>query len=68
MPLGDSDDDTLYAPLAVVQELTGHVGQVDQVEVKALTTPENDLSRKVAQNPVILFTADWETWYCTAYT
>ena len=64
---GDSDDDTLYAPLAVVQELTGHVGQVDQVEVKALTTPENDLSRKAAQNPAILSTADWETWYCTAY-
>ena len=64
---GDSDDDTLYAPLAVVQELTGHIGQVDQVEVKALTTPENDLSRKVAQNPAILSSADWETWYCTAY-
>ena len=64
---GDDDDDTLYAPLAVVQELTGHVGQVDQVEVKALTTPENDLSRKAAQNPAILSTADWETWYCTAY-
>ncbi len=64
---GDSDDDTLYAPLAVVQELTGHIGQVDQVEVKALTTPENDLSRKAAQNPAILSSADWETWYWTAY-
>ena len=64
---GDSDDDTLYAPLAVVQELTGPIGQVDQVEVKALTTPENDLSRKAAQNPAILSSADWETWYCTAY-
>ena len=64
---GDGDDDTLYAPLAVVQELTGHIGQVDQVEVKALTTPENDLSRKAAQNPAILSSADWETWYCTAY-
>jgi len=64
---GDDDDDTLYAPLAVVQELTGHTGQVDQVEVKALTTPENDLSRKAAQNPAILSSADWETWYCTAY-
>ena len=64
---GDDDDDTLYAPLAVVQELTGHTGQVDRVEVKALTTPENDLSRKAAQNPAILSSADWETWYCTAY-
>lgn len=64
---GDSDDDTLYAPLAVVQELTGHIGQVDQVEVKALTTPENELSRKAAANPKLLSQADWETWYCTAY-
>ncbi|MBE6474162.1 MAG: FtsX-like permease family protein [Actinomyces succiniciruminis] len=64
---GDDDDDSLYAPLAVVQELTGHVGQVDEVEVKALTTPENDLSRKAARNPNVLSAAEWETWYCTAY-
>ncbi|MDO4899121.1 ABC transporter permease [Actinomyces sp.] len=64
---GDDDDGSLYAPLAVVQELTGHVGQVDQVEVKALTTPENDLSRKAARNPNVLSAAEWETWYCTAY-
>ncbi|WP_103063680.1 ABC transporter permease [Actinomyces qiguomingii] len=64
---GDDDEASLYAPLAVVQELTGHVGQVDQVEVKALTTPENDLSRKAARNPNVLSAAEWETWYCTAY-
>ncbi|CED91486.1 ABC transporter permease [Actinomyces succiniciruminis] len=64
---GDDDDDSLYAPLAVVQELTGHVGQVDEVEVKALTTPENDLSRKAARNPNVLSASEWETWYCTAY-
>lgn len=64
---GDADEDSLYAPLAVVQELTGHVGQVDEVEVKALTTPENDLSRKAARNPNVLSAAEWETWYCTAY-
>ena len=35
--------------------------------VKALTTPENDLARKAAQNPAALSQDEWETWYCTAY-
>ena len=64
---GDDDDKTLYAPLADVQDLTGHAGQVERIEVKALTTPENELSRKAAANPELLSRADWETWYCTAY-
>ena len=64
---GDDDDKTLYAPLADVQDLTGHAGQIERIEVKALTTPENELSRKAAANPKLLSQADWETWYCTAY-
>ncbi|NDR52883.1 ABC transporter permease [Actinomyces sp. 565] len=64
---GDEDDESLYAPLAIIQDLTGHAGQVDEVEVKALTTPENDLSRKAARSPNVLSAAEWETWYCTAY-
>ncbi|CAM2744591.1 ABC transporter permease [Actinomyces slackii] len=64
---GDDDDRTLYAPLAVIQELSGRPGSVEQVEVKALTTPENDLSRKAASNPAALSSTEWETWYCTAY-
>ena len=50
-----------------MQDLTGHAGQVERIEVKALTTPENELSRKAAANPELLSRADWETWYCTAY-
>ena len=64
---GDDDDKTLYAPLADIQDLSGHAGQIEQIEVKALTTPENELSRKAAANPKLLSQADWETWYCTAY-
>mgnify|MGYP000851432066 FL=1 len=64
---GDDDDKTLYAPLAGVQDLTGHAGQIERIEVKALTTPENELSRKAAANPKLLSQTDWETWYCTAY-
>ena len=50
-----------------MQELSGLTGSVDEVEVKALTTPENDLARKVSRNPAAVTQEEWETWYCTAY-
>ena len=46
-------------------KLTGVYDSGD--EVKALTTPENDLARKAAANPAALSQEEWETWYCTAY-
>lgn len=64
---GDKEDDGLIAPLAVVQRLSGLEGKVRRVEVSALTTPENDLARRAAQNPHSLSRSDWEIWYCTAY-
>ncbi|BAV91923.1 ABC transporter permease [Candidatus Desulfovibrio trichonymphae] len=64
---GDKEDGGLLAPLATVQYLTGLEGKVRRVEVSALTTPENDLARRAAQNPHSLSRQDWEVWYCTAY-
>ena len=64
---GDKEDDNIMGGLALVQSLSGLQGKVRQVEVSALTTPENDLSRRAAQNPHSLSRADWEVWYCTAY-
>ncbi|MDR2184464.1 MAG: ABC transporter permease, partial [Treponema sp.] len=40
---------------------------VNRVEVSALTTPDNELSRRAAQDPRGLSIKEWETWYCTAY-
>jgi putative ABC transport system permease protein len=40
---------------------------VSRVEVSALTTPDNELSRRAAQDPQGLSIKEWETWYCTAY-
>ena len=40
---------------------------MDTIEVSALTTPDNDLAKRAAQNPKALSAADYETWYCTAY-
>ncbi|MDR3130526.1 MAG: ABC transporter permease [Treponema sp.] len=64
---GGDEDEYIYAPLSRVQELLGRPGMVSRVEVSALTTPDNELSRRAAQDPNSLSIKDWETWYCTAY-
>ncbi|MDR3201027.1 MAG: ABC transporter permease [Spirochaetales bacterium] len=64
---GGSEDEYIYVPLAAAQALAKREGLVSSVEVSALTTPDNELSRRAAQNPKSLSIAEWETWYCTAY-
>jgi putative ABC transport system permease protein len=64
---GGDEDEEIYVPLAAAQELTGRPGLVSRVEVSALTTPDNELSRRAAQDPRSLSIKEWETWYCTAY-
>jgi len=64
---GSEDDDCLYANLAAVQKLLNKEGLISSIEVSALTTPDNELARRAAQDPSSLNTVDWDTWYCTAY-
>ncbi len=64
---GSDEDAQIYVPLQVAQELADRAGLVSRVEVSALTTPDNELSRRAAQNPKSLSIKEWETWYCTAY-
>lgn len=64
---GGDEDNEIYAPLAVVQQLSGKEGLVTSIEVSALTTPDNELSKQAAKDPSKLTTAQYETWYCTAY-
>ncbi|MDR0836757.1 MAG: FtsX-like permease family protein [Propionibacteriaceae bacterium] len=64
---GGDEDDQIIAPMAVIQRLSDREGEVDWIEVSALTTPDNDLSRRAARSPQSLSVSDWETWYCTAY-
>ncbi|WP_101698377.1 ABC transporter permease [Clostridium minihomine] len=64
---GSDEDERIYVPLHVAQKLAGRTGLVSSVEVSALTTPDNELSRRAAQNPKSLSIKEWETWYCTAY-
>jgi putative ABC transport system permease protein len=64
---GDSDANSVYIPSSIAQKLADLPDSIDKIEVKALTTPENDLARKAAKNPAALSQEEWETWYCTAY-
>lgn len=64
---GGVEDNDLYVSLPVAQYMANKEGLVERVEVSALTTPENDLARKAAQDPNSLTRAEWDKWYCTAY-
>ena len=64
---GGDEDQQIYAPLSLVQEMTDRKGKVSTVEVSALPTPDNELAKRAARNPSALSSRDYETWYCTAY-
>lgn len=64
---GGPEDERIFVPLGFVQQALNLEGKVSQMEVIALTTPENELARKAAQDPESLTKKEWETWYCTAY-
>ena len=65
---GDDADEQLYTTLDIAQELSDADGLLSSIEVSALTTPDNELAQKAARDPKSLSIADYETWYCTAYT
>ncbi|RLP11923.1 ABC transporter permease [Propionibacterium australiense] len=64
---GAEEDNQVLTNIGAAQELIATPGAVGEVEVSALTTPDNDLARKAAKNPASLSVAERETWYCTAY-
>jgi putative ABC transport system permease protein len=64
---GGEDDERIFIPLKTAQELSDRKGLVSRLEVSALTTPDNDLARRAAQNIKSLSIHDYEIWYCTAY-
>jgi len=65
---GGDDDKQLFVPIGWLQEATGLQGKVSQVEVSALTTPENDLARKAKRlGTDALSREEFLTWYCSAF-
>ena len=61
---GDEADDRIFLPLARVQQLTNRPGQVDRIDVAALTKPEDDFARK---DPKTMTPAEYERWSCANY-
>ncbi len=64
---GGDEDEQIFAPLDLVQELSDTDGYMTKIEVSALTTPDNELAEKAAKDPSSLTIAQYELWYCTAY-
>ena len=50
--------------LEVLERLTGRAGQVDAIEVGALTKPEDAFARK---DPSKMNPDEYDRWYCTPY-
>jgi len=61
---GAEEDDRVFMPLEVLERLTGRAGQVDAIEVGALTKPEDAFSRK---DPSMMKPEEYDRWYCTPY-
>ena len=64
---GGNADEIILTDLSTAQDLLNLHGKISSIEISALTTPDNDLARKAAQNPSSLSPDEYETWYCTAY-
>jgi putative ABC transport system permease protein len=61
---GDSEDNALLTTLSVAQALSGHLGQIRQVYVSALTKPADALA---ARDPHSLTPTEYDQWFCSPY-
>lgn len=61
---GGREDRSLLVPLAAAEQLSGHRGKVNSVEISALVKPEDSLSRK---DPRSMTSAEYDKWYCSPY-
>jgi putative ABC transport system permease protein len=61
---GGAEEHQVFAPLAVVQQLTAQPGKIKKILVSALTNPEDDSARKpLAQ----MSREEYDRWYCSPY-
>ena len=61
---GGDEDDQILVRLTDLQRVLGRTGQVDSVQVAALTKPEDDFARK---DPGRMTPTELERWNCTNY-
>jgi len=65
--LNINEDLNIFSTLKTAQDLYGVEGKISNIEVSALTTPDNELAKKATRDPNSLTPTEYETWYCTAY-
>jgi putative ABC transport system permease protein len=61
---GGEEEDRVFLRLEVLQRLVHRAGQVDAVQVSALTKPEDAFA---AKDPAKMTPAEYDRWYCTPY-
>jgi putative ABC transport system permease protein len=61
---GGSEDDSVVAPLSVVQDYLGKQGEYRKLYVSALTKPEDDFARR---DPKTMKLDEFERWSCSPY-
>jgi putative ABC transport system permease protein len=61
---GGAEDDQIFVPLALAQQVLGKPGAVKRVYVSALTKPEDAFGRR---DPKSMSGAIYDRWYCTPY-
>jgi putative ABC transport system permease protein len=61
---GGEEEDRIFMRLEVLQRLVNRPGQVDAVQVGALTKPEDEFARK---DPTKMTPKEYDRWYCTPY-
>ena len=61
---GGAEDESIVAPLHLVQQILRHPNQVRKVAVSALTKPEDDFARR---DPRSMTPAMLERWSCSPY-
>ncbi len=61
---GGDEEDRIFVRMEVLQRLVNRPGQVDSVQVGALTKPEDEFARK---DPARMTPKEYDRWYCTPY-
>ena len=61
---GADEDERIFAPLSVAQQILRRPGAVQSIQVSAITKPEDDFARR---DPSTLKGAVYDRWYCSPY-
>jgi putative ABC transport system permease protein len=61
---GGAEEQQIFAPLSVVQQLSRQPGKIKKILISALTNPEDEFARK----PIAQMThEEYDKWFCTPY-